>query len=154
MKNNHSYKKNSSNFRKNSPFESILERTPPSNLFYKTKNLLIRPVCRNLGYDKLSCKTWRSCKIFSNCVNFSWKPWVSLQNLRINMKSTHLFGKFRHPFLQSYWNFTFSFKLIICIKIYAVLLLAKLVPIYAFLVCKFFGSKFRLCKFFYKFQIC
>ena len=44
----------------------------------------------------------RSCKIFSNCVNFSWKQRVSLQNLRINMKFTHLFGKFTHPFLKSY----------------------------------------------------
>ena len=41
---------------KKSPFEPILERAPPSSLFYKTKNLLFRPVCRNLGDDKLSCR--------------------------------------------------------------------------------------------------
>ena len=45
------------------------------------------------------------------------------------MKFTHLFREFKHPFLQSYWNFTFSFQSIIYIEIYAVLLLAKLVPI-------------------------
>ena len=43
-------------FRKNSPFEPISERTPRSSLFYETKNLLFRPVRRNLGYDKLSCR--------------------------------------------------------------------------------------------------
>ena len=69
------------------------------------------------------------------------------------MKSTHLSGKFTHPFLQSYWNFTFKFKLIIYIKIYAVLLLAKLVAIYAFLVCKIFGPKVWSCKIFDKFQV-
>ena len=72
---------------------------------------------------------------FSNCANFSRKLRVSLQNLRIYTKSTHLICKFTHPFLQSYWNFTFSFQSIIYIEIYSVLLLAKLVPNYAFLVC-------------------
>ena len=43
-------------FRKNSPFEPFLDITPPSRLFYKTKNLLFRSVCRNLGYQKLSCR--------------------------------------------------------------------------------------------------
>ena len=33
-------------------------------------------------------------------------------------------------------------------------LLAKLVPVYAFLVCKIFGTKLRSCKIFDKFQVC
>ena len=90
----------------------------------------------------------RSWKNISNCVIFSWKQRIFLQNLRINMKFTHLFSKFTHPILQSYWNFTFSFQSIIDIEIYAVLLLAKLVPIYAILVCKIFGTKIRSCKIF------
>ena len=94
---------------------------------------------------------WWSCKIFFNFVNFSWKLRVSLQNLHINMKFTHLFGEFTHPFLQRYWNFTF---LIIHIEIYVVWLLAKLVPIYAFLVCKIFGPKIRSCKIFDKSHVC
>ena len=65
LKNNHFYKKLLKFQKKNSPFESILEKTPPSSLFQKelplrsyfiNKNLLFRPVCRNLGYDKLSCR--------------------------------------------------------------------------------------------------
>ena len=39
-------------------------------------------------------------------------------------------------------------------KFYVVLSLAKIVAIYAALVCKFVGSKFRSCKFFDKFQVC
>ena len=70
------------------------------------------------------------------------------------MKSNHLFGKFTNPLLQSYWNFIFSFKSIIYIEIYAVLLLAKFIPNYAFLVCKIFGSKIQLCKIFDIFQVC
>ena len=70
------------------------------------------------------------------------------------MKFTHLFSKFTHPFLQNYWNFTFSFQPIIYTEIYAVLLLAKLVPIYAFLACKIFGTKLRSCKIFDKFHVC
>ena len=62
------------------------------------------------------------------------------------MKFTHLFGEFANPFLQNY--FTFSFQWIIHIEIYAVLLLTKLVPINAFLVCKIFGTKIWLCKIF------
>ena len=53
------------------------------------------------------------------------------------MKFTHLFGEIAHPFYQSYWNFTFA---IIHIEMYAVLLLAKLVLIYAFLVCNIIGT--------------
>ena len=41
---------------KKSHFESILERTPPPSLFYQTKNLLFRPLCRDLGCDKISCR--------------------------------------------------------------------------------------------------
>ena len=59
----------------------------------------------------------QSCKNSSNCVYFSWKQRISLQNLHINMKFTHLFGKFAHPFLQSYWNLIFSFQSIIYIEI-------------------------------------
>ena len=70
------------------------------------------------------------------------------------MKFTNSFSKFTHPFLHSYWNFTFSFQSIIYIEIYAVLLLAKSVPIYTFLVCKVFGTKIRSCKIFDKFQVC
>ena len=88
----------------------------------------------------------RSWKNISNCVIFSWKQRIFLQNLRINMKFTHLFSKFTHPFLQSYWNVTFSFQSIIYIEIYAVLLLAILVLIYTFLVCKIFGPRIRSCK--------
>ena len=69
------------------------------------------------------------------------------------MKFTHLFSKFTHPFLQSYWNVTFSFQSIIYIEIYAVLVLAILVLIYTFLVCKIFGPRIRSCKIFDKFQI-
>ena len=98
-----------------------------------------------------TCHDQRSCKNNSNCVNFPWKQPVSLQQLRINMKFTHLFGEFAHPFLQSYLNFTF---LIIHIEIYAVLLLAILVLIYTFLVCKIFGPRVRSCKIFDKFQVC
>ena len=39
-------------------------------------------------------------------------------------------------------------------KFYVVLSLAKIVAIYAALVCKFAGSKFQWCKFFDKFQVC
>ena len=94
--------------------------------------------------------TRRSCKNISNCVIFSWKQRVSLQNLRMNMKFTHFFGEFTHPFLQRYWNLIF---LIIHIEIYVVQLLAKLVPIYAFLVSKILGTKIWACKIFDKFQV-
>ena len=50
--------KNSSNFRKKTPLRSILEKKSP--LIYKTKNLLFRSVCRNLGYDHdQGGRTWQ-----------------------------------------------------------------------------------------------
>ena len=57
------------------------------------------------------------------------------------MNFTHLYGEFTQPFPQSYWNFTFSFQSIIHSQIYAVLLLAKLVPIYAILFVGFLAQK-------------
>ena len=51
-------------FQKTSSFESILEKTPPSSLFYKElplpayfikQKLLSRPVCRYLGYADHNC---------------------------------------------------------------------------------------------------
>ena len=77
------------------------------------------------------------------------------------MKFTHLFGKFTHTFSPNYWNYTFSFQFqqkkglkSFVMKFYVVLSLAKIVAIYAALVCKFVGSKFRSCKFFDKSQVC
>ena len=69
------------------------------------------------------------------------------------MKFTHSFGEFTHPFPQSYWNFPFSLQSIIHIEIYAVLWLAKSVTIYAFFVCKIFGTKIQSCKIFEEFQV-
>ena len=70
-----------------------------------------------------SGQTWNCCDCHdrrswknSSCVNLSRKQCVSLQNLRRNMKFTHLFGKFTHPFLQNYWTFTFSFQIFIHIE--------------------------------------
>ena len=96
----------------------------------------------------------RSCKNSSNCVNFSWKQRIFLQNLHINMKFTHLFVKFAHPFLFQLLKFNIFISINHLYWNLAALFLAKLVPIYAFLVCKTFGTKIRSCKFFDKFQVC
>ena len=95
----------------------------------------------------------RSCKNSSNCVNFSWKQRIFLQNLHINMKFTHLFGKFAHPFLFQLLKFNIFISINHLYWNLAALFLAKLVPIYAFLVCKTFGTKIRSCKIFDKFQV-
>ena len=99
--------------------------------------------------------------VVSNCVNFTRKQRLSLQNLRRNMKFTHIFGKFTHTFSKTIeiyilLHFIFNKKRtkIINADIYAVLLLAKKVTIYAFLLCKLFGSKIRSCKIFDKFHVC
>ena len=114
--------------------------------FYLIKEIFRLEICRG-RHDRQSCKN------IYNCVNFSRKQHVSLQNLHINIKFTHLFGEFTHPFLQSYLNFTFSLQSIIHIEIYAVLWLAKSVTIYAFFVCKIFGTKIQSCKIFEEFQV-
>ena len=76
------------------------------------------------------------------------------------MKFTHIFGKFTYTFSKTFeiyilLHFIFNKKgtKIINADFYAVLLLAKKVTIYAFLVCKLFGPKIRLCKIFDKFQV-
>ena len=84
----------------------------------------------------------RSCKNFSSCVNFSRKQCVSLKNLRTNVKFPHEYGKFTHLFSK-----------IIEIEIDPAFFLIKLVVIYAFLVCKFFGLKIWSCKIVDKFQV-
>ena len=96
----------------------------------------------------------QSCKNSSNCVYFSWKQRISLQNLHINMKFTHLFGKFAHPFLFQLLKFNIFISINHLYWNLAALFLAKLVLIYAFLVCKTFGTKIRSCKIFDKFQVC
>ena len=95
----------------------------------------------------------QSCINSSNCVYFSWKQRISLQNLHINMKFTHLFGKFAHPFLFQLLKFNIFISINHLYWNLAALFLAKLVPIYAFLVCKTFGTKIRSCKIFDKFQV-
>ena len=99
--------------------------------------------------------------IVSSCVIFSRKHRVSVQSLHRNMKFTHIFGKFTHTFPKTietylFMHFIFNKKRtqIINADIYAVLLLAKKVTIYTFLVCKIFGIKKRSCKIFDKFQVC
>ena len=91
----------------------------------------------------------RSCKNISNCVNFSWKQRVPLQNLHINMKFTHLFGKFTHPYLESYWFciFNHSYWYLRCF------IGSKINPDLRNLVCKIFGTKIRSCKIFDKFPV-
>ena len=70
------------------------------------------------------------------------------------MKFTHLFGMFSRPFSKAIEILHFHFnQLSTYIEIYAVLLLAKLVPIYTVLVCKIFGTKIWSCKNFDKFQV-
>ena len=78
------------------------------------------------------CRDRRSCKIVSSCVIFSRKQRISLQDLRRNMKFTHIFGKFTHTFPKTietyiFMHFIFNKKRtqIINADIYAVLLLAK-----------------------------
>ena len=78
------------------------------------------------------CRDQRSCKIISSCVIFSRKQRVSLQNLRENMKFTHIFGKFTHTFSKTieiyiFLHFIFNKKRtkIINADIYAVLLFTK-----------------------------
>ena len=51
--------KNSSNFRKNSPFESILEKNPPSNLF--RKNSPFEPILERTPPSILLYKTKIFC---------------------------------------------------------------------------------------------
>ena len=52
----------------------------------------------------------RSCKFFSSCVIFSRKQRVSLQNLRRNMKFTHMFGKLTHTFSKTFDIYIFHFQ--------------------------------------------
>ena len=86
------------------------------------------------------------CKFFPENNAFPCK------NLHMNMNFTHLYGDFTQPFPQSYWNFTFSFQSIIHSQIYAVLLLAKLVPIYAILCVGFLAQKSGRVKFWTNFK--
>ena len=101
------------------------------------------------------CHDWRSCKIFSSCANFF------LEN------NAFFFAKFaqKYEILSFIWwvHTNFSPKLfrfyifisisikkrtnIIFIEICAILLLAKLVTIYAVLVCIIFCPKIRSCNF-------
>ena len=99
-------------------------------------------------------------KQISSCLNSSRKQSVSLQNLRRNMKFTNLFGKITHTFppklLKLHIFISISTKKGLksfVMKFYVVLSLAKIVAIYAALVCKFVRSKLRSCKFFDKFQV-
>ena len=69
------------------------------------------------------------------------------------MKFTHSFGKFAHPFLFQVLRFNIFISINHLYWNLAALFLAKLVPIYAFFVCKTFGTKIRSCKIFDKFQV-
>ena len=94
-------------------------------------------VCRDRQYG------W----IFPSCVNFPKKQCASFLNLHRNMKFTHWFGKFTHTFFTItievlHIDFNFNKK-----RPKLVLSLAKIVAIYALLVCTIFGPKIGSCKF-------
>ena len=98
------------------------------------------------------CRDQRLCKIYPSCVYFPRKQHIFLK-ICAEMLNSHNYLFTHTPFLQNYWNFTFVSQFqqkrtkIVCIKIYAVLSLAKVVPIYAFWKCKFCGPKIWPCKF-------
>ena len=93
---------------------------------HPTSQMLFRlEICRDRRDRRL-------CKIVSCCVIFSRKQRVSFQNLRRNMRFTHIFGKFTHTFpkaieihISLHFTFNKNRTKIINADIYAVLLLAK-----------------------------
>ena len=95
----------------------------------------------------------RSCKIFPSCVNFSRKQRGSLSNLHRNMKFTQLFGDFTHISFKTieimHIHFNFNKRDYQCSH-KRCFIVAKKVALYALLVCKIFGPKIRLCKFFWQ----
>ena len=80
--------------------------------------------------------------------------------MRFLAKFVQIYEILHTYFLQNYWIYTnlFQFQqkkgqnifIFIYLYLFAVLLSAKIVKFYAILVCKNFGPKIRLCKFFDK----
>ena len=108
---------------------------------------LSRPALVNFFFFKL-------CWFFKKTAGFLAK-FLEIWNLLFYLVSLHT------TFLQKvYWNFTLSFQFqqkgtkIIYIEIYAVLLIAYIVTIYAILVSEIFGPKIQSCKIFDKFHVC
>ena len=95
-------------------------------------------------------------------VQFPPQTWNLSRPALVNFFSSSCVDFFKKTtFLQKvYWNFTLSFQFqqkgtkIIYIEIYAVLLIAYIVTIYAFLVSEIFGPKIQSCKIFDKFHVC
>ena len=79
-------------------------------------------------HDGRSCKNISSCVIFSRKQRFSLKVCVEIWNL------VNYLVSLKTHFLRNYWKFTFSFQN--DLNWNAVLSFAKIVTIFAFLVCK------------------